>query len=60
MEWSPDGNILSSCSLDGTICFWNCDPNSSQTLIGKIERAHSGFIKGLSWDPAGKYNTRQI
>lgn len=59
MEWSPDGNILASCSLDGTICFWNCDPNSSQALIGKIERAHSGFIKGLSWDPAGKFLASQ-
>ena len=59
VEWSPDGKILASCSLDGTICFWNSDPNSSQTLIGKIERAHSGFIKGLAWDPAGKFLASQ-
>lgn len=59
VEWSPDGRILASCSLDGTICFWNSDPGSSQTLIGKIERAHSGFIKGLSWDPAGKFLASQ-
>ena len=59
VEWSPDGKILASCSLDGTICFWNSDPNVSQTLIGKIERAHTGFIKGLSWDPAGKFLASQ-
>ena len=59
VEWSPDGRVLASCSLDGTICFWNCDPSSSQTLIGKIERAHSGFIKGLAWDPAGKFLASQ-
>lgn len=59
MEWSPDGRVLASCSLDGTICFWNADPSSSQTLIGKIEQAHSGFIKGMSWDPAGKFLASQ-
>lgn len=28
-------------------------------MIGKIEGAHSGFIKGLSWDPAGKFLASQ-
>lgn len=59
VEWSPDGKILASCSLDGTICFWNADPSSSQTLIGKIERAHAGFIKGLAWDPTGRFLASQ-
>ena len=28
-------------------------------MLGKIERAHTGFIKGLSWDPAGKFLASQ-
>jgi WD40 repeat protein len=59
VEWSPDGKVLASCGLDGTICFWNCDPSSSQTLLGKFERAHTGFIKGLAWDPSGKFLASQ-
>ena len=59
IEWSPNGRILASCSLDGTICFWNPDPNSPQTLLVKIESAHSGFIKGLAWDPSGKFLASQ-
>lgn len=50
---------MASCSLDGTICFWNPDPNSPQTLLVKIERAHAGFIKGLAWDPSGKFLASQ-
>lgn len=59
MEWSPDGRLLASCSLDGTICFWNADVNSNQTLIVKLEQAHKGFIKGLAWDPSGCFLASQ-
>ena len=55
LEWSPDGRVLASCSLDGTICFWDSDPSSGQTLLAKLEQAHKGFIKGLAWDPSGRF-----
>lgn len=54
VEWSPDGRVLASCSLDGTICLWNADPASAQTLLVRLEHAHRGFVKGLAWDPSGR------
>ncbi len=59
LEWSPDGRLLASCSLDGTICFWDSDPSSGQTLLTKLEQAHKGFIKGLAWDPSGRFLASQ-
>jgi protein HIRA/HIR1 len=59
VEWSPDGGLLASCGLDGTIFIWNAAPSSAQTVFARLEHAHGGFIKGLAWDPAGQYLASQ-
>jgi WD40 repeat protein len=51
IQWNPLGEIMASCSIDGSICLWELP---SFSLISKLE-GHKASVKGISWDPSGKY-----
>ena len=51
LNWSPNDSYLATCSVDNTIRVWNAE-NFPECL--KIISGHSGFVKGVSWDPMGE------
>jgi WD40 repeat protein len=62
LDWYPlfsRRSELASGSIDNSICIWNL--NSGQTMNSKllspmkVLSGHSSFIKGLSYDPIGRY-----
>ncbi|GMM29246.1 Hir1 protein [Martiniozyma asiatica (nom. inval.)] len=52
IDWSPDDSLLISTSLDRSIIIWS---------TGKFEKIktlyHESHVKGVSFDPTGKYFT---
>ena len=59
IDWSPRG-CLASASIDNTIMIWECK-NLGQPGTPAIHnplhvlRAHDNYVKGISFDPLGKY-----
>eukprot|EP01080_Neovahlkampfia_damariscottae_P005265 gene5265-8883_t len=51
VEWYRDSNILASCSVDNKIHIYDI---SQKTRIKTLE-GHTSHVKGLSFDPIGKY-----
>ncbi|KAL7751856.1 HIR complex subunit [Sorochytrium milnesiophthora] len=54
LAWSPDNRLLASCSLDNAVAIW-----SGTTFERVATFTHDSFVKGLSFDPAGKYLVSQ-
>ena len=55
LAWSPDDNMLASCSLDNTVRIWDTVRGNLVTVI----QDHDSFVKGVVWDPVGKYMASQ-
>ncbi|ORE08918.1 WD40 repeat-like protein [Rhizopus microsporus var. microsporus] len=55
LAWSKDNKYLASCGVDGHVIVWD---GKTFEQIKKIDK-HEGFVKGISWDPAGKYLASQ-
>ena len=58
LAWSPGDRWLATCSVDNTVVVWDVSgggaPASIAVLLG-----HSGHVKGVTWDPVGKYLATQ-
>jgi protein HIRA/HIR1 len=50
IAWSPDETQVASCSLDNFVIVWTVD-----TLQAIARLKHDGMVKGVSWDPMGKF-----
>lgn len=75
LAWSADNKYLASCGVDGFVIVWSgttfgkesratvnpiCIINLYTTeQITKIDQ-HSDFVKGVTWDPAGKFLASQV
>ena len=51
LAFSPDGKILASSSLDGTLILWDI---ASRQPLGPPLTGHRGWITSLAFSPDGK------
>jgi WD40 repeat protein len=49
LAWSPDGAILASADISGTVIFWGANGTQHKTL-----RIAAGAVFGLDWSPDGQ------
>ncbi|EDV20126.1 uncharacterized protein TRIADDRAFT_32472 [Trichoplax adhaerens] len=56
LAWNTDDSMLATAGIDGVILVWNakCFPEIISTITD-----HQGSVKGLTWDPIGKYLASQ-
>ena len=50
LAFSPDGKLLVSASVDGTICFWDVHEREN---LARLE-AHKGGVYGIAFSSDGK------
>lgn len=51
IAWSPENEYIASCSLDRNVIVWD---GKSCEMLRKLS-GHNEFVKGVAWDPVGKY-----
>lgn len=56
MAWSPHDRWLGTCSVDNNVIIWDMH---NLPLIVAILKGHSGLVKGITWDPVGKFVASQ-
>ena len=58
VDWSASDWHLASASVDNTVIVWNVAelPRASPLTI---LRGHTGLVKGVAWDPAGRFIASQ-
>lgn len=56
LAWSPGADLLVSCSLTEELFVWNvaADQSGASVPIARLV-GHKGYIKGVAWDPIGRY-----
>ena len=57
IAWSPDDSLLATGSIDNSIIIWDAKnfPESHYIIKG-----HVGLVKGVVFDPVGKYLASQV
>ncbi|QDZ24548.1 protein HIRA [Chloropicon primus] len=55
LGWCPDDSMVASCSLDNTVRIWDTLRGTVLTVL----QEHTSFVKGVVWDPVGKYIASQ-
>lgn len=55
LSWSPDDDLLASCSLDSTVIIWDAITGQLKHTLSE----HTSFVKGVAWDPMGRYFASQ-
>ncbi|XP_055332614.1 protein HIRA-like [Paramacrobiotus metropolitanus] len=56
VNWSPNDAMLASCSVDNSIIIWDVQKNFESIIVLKEQ---NGTVKGVVWDPIGKYLATQ-
>jgi WD40 repeat protein len=56
VAWSPDGTRLASCSFDNLVMVWQLSEQAGAPRRLDLE----GQVKGVEWDPVGKYLAAQV
>ncbi|CAH8525623.1 unnamed protein product [Schistosoma turkestanicum] len=66
LSWSHDGNRLASTSVDNSVIVWcrqklsnGSGYTSNSFYLQATLRGHKGFVKGVTWDPVGRYLASQ-
>ena len=56
LSWSPGDKMLATASVDNTVIVWNAEqfPEILKTIT-----KHQGLVKGVAFDPIGKYLATQ-
>jgi len=55
LAWSPGDSMIASCSLDNLVIVYDTSRGSKIVSLAR----HSSFVKGVSWDPVGRYLASQ-
>ncbi|XP_071744188.1 protein HIRA isoform X2 [Lepeophtheirus salmonis] len=56
LAWSVRDNFIATASVDNSIIIWNADKLPE---VIKILKGHTGLVKGVIFDPVGKYLASQ-
>eukprot|EP00898_Chlorokybus_atmophyticus_P000368 jgi/Chlat1/1331/Chrsp118S01752 len=56
---TPDDTMLASCSVDNTVRVWSAGMGGSSWCLSKTLVGHTSLVKGVAWDPVGKYLASQ-
>ncbi|KAH8872670.1 Protein HIRA [Schistosoma japonicum] len=66
LSWSHDGSRLASTSVDNSVIVWcrqkfpsGSGYTSNSFCLQATLRGHTGFVKGVTWDPVGRYLASQ-
>eukprot|EP00883_Tetradesmus_obliquus_P001968 jgi/Sobl393_1/12080/SZX66567.1 len=60
LAWSPSDRQLATCSMDGSIMVFNVSADGAQhSPAHKLSGQHHGWVKGLAFDPLGRYLASQ-
>ncbi|KAF6253709.1 hypothetical protein COO60DRAFT_393877 [Scenedesmus sp. NREL 46B-D3] len=60
LAWSPSDRQLATCSMDGSIMVFNISADGQQhSPAHKLSGQHHGWVKGLAFDPLGRYLASQ-
>ncbi|KAF8066171.1 abcG22 [Scenedesmus sp. PABB004] len=60
LAWAPGDAVLASCSMDGTVLLHSVGPDGAAAPLHAIRRdVHNGWVKGLAFDPLGRYLASQ-
>lgn len=51
LQWSSDGTLLVSGSVDNTVIIWDIGKGSPQQVLND----HMHYVQGVAWDPLGQY-----
>jgi len=57
IAWSPDDSWIATGSVDNTIIIWDTKKFPETHYIIK---GHDGLVKGVTFDPVGKYLASQV
>lgn len=55
LNWSPDGSLIATASLDTNVIIWDAATGKQVKTI----TYHKSFVKGVAWDPVGTYLATQ-
>jgi protein HIRA/HIR1 len=59
LGWSPNDDLLATCSIDNTVRVWRINESSLRQLRLNtplvVLKGHTSWVRGLCWDPVGKY-----
>ena len=58
VSWAPDGARIASCSIDNEVIVWVLTGGPPRML--KRLQGPSGLVKGVAFDPIGKYLASQV
>jgi protein HIRA/HIR1 len=58
LSWSPDDQMLASCSLSGAIFIHKRQENGEFALLQSL--SYGGMVKGIDWDPIGTFLACQV
>eukprot|EP00878_Enallax_costatus_P020499 GHUV01021675.1.p1 GENE.GHUV01021675.1~~GHUV01021675.1.p1 ORF type:complete len:228 (+),score=25.96 GHUV01021675.1:1786-2469(+) len=55
LSWSKEDKQLATCSMDGSIYVYSVTGEGQGSLIHTIRNQHYGWVKGVAFDPVGRY-----
>jgi protein HIRA/HIR1 len=59
LAWAPGDSMLATASMDGTVLVYSVTADGAGSLLHSIRGAHHGWVKGLAFDPLGRYLASQ-